>query len=127
MTTAFKDFDAVLAERRAKTAGRIAPTFQLGGETFTCKKQMSGLAAIQLGILASDSGAGLAEILKFLHQSLAKKELVRFDAVLENDDDGEYDIELFGDVVSWIVEQYAAPLVTPVSWDSPGTSSPSIA
>lgn len=115
----FRDFDIILAERREAAGDKTGPTFQLGGQMFQCKNRLTGKAAIQLGRLTTSDDLG--EVLDFIRRVLKKGQAEQLDAVLDDDDEGLYDIEFFGDLISYIVEGYSGR-PTPESSDSSATS-----
>ena len=104
MADTFKDYDIVLAEEAEKDKDKTPPSFKLGGETFICKRKLGGKAAIALGKIAE--GGDTQTLLDFIYLSLRKADHGRFDAVLDADDDGAYDVPLYGQIVTDIVEGY---------------------
>jgi hypothetical protein len=101
----FKDFDIILAERREKNKGKVGPTFQLMGQLFQCKPKLSAQAAIVLGRLTRDADA--QSLLDFIHAVLIKADRSRFDALIDDDEDGDIDVELLGDIISTTIEGFS--------------------
>lgn len=105
------------AQKQEKKSDPV--TFDLLGETFTCKKKMPG-AAILTFVHEADSGEGSRAtdaLVNFIKRCLKNSdERDRFEELYNREppdsDDGEVDIEVveiedLGEIAGWLVEQYS--------------------
>lgn len=94
-------------------------SFELNDAKFNCKPAIQGSVLLEFVRDADgDSGGDSAKALySFLSDSMEKEEYDRLQAVL-HDPDVIIDIELIGEIVAWLVEEYSARPTTP-----PGDSS----
>ncbi|WJZ48522.1 tail assembly chaperone [Actinomycetia phage DSL-LC01] len=102
MTKKFKDFGNLGAEQREPIS------FQLYGEEFNCRPALQGKMLLDLIAKTSDTtdpAAGAKVIGDFFKGVLLEESFERFDRLI-NDPDKIIDIEGFGTIVAWLVEQY---------------------
>ena len=83
--------------------------FELNKQLFSCKPAIQGSVLLEFVRDAdSESGGDSAKALyNFLQAAMDEKEYARLQTVLR-DPDVIIDIELIGQIVSWLVEEYAA-------------------
>lgn len=84
-------------------------SFDLNGNSFNCKAAIQGSVLLEFVRDADgDSGGDSAKALyNFLSDSMEKEEYDRLQKVL-HDPDVIIDIELIGEIVAWLVEEYSA-------------------
>lgn len=84
-------------------------SFELNGETFECLPAIQGSVLLEFVRDAdSESGAGSAKALyNFLEQSMTEEEYARLDDVLHSDE-VIIDVNLIGEIVAWLVEEYSS-------------------
>lgn len=84
-------------------------TFELNGAEFTCNPAIPGAALLNFVKDADgDSGGDSAKALfNFLKAAMSDEEYGRLDGIL-NASDVIIDIELIGEIVSWLVEEYSS-------------------
>lgn len=89
--------------------------FELNGVVFRAKPAIQGavLLAFVRDASSDDGGDSAAALYNFLESALEAKEYERFNALL-NDDKIIIDIEVIGEIVSWLVSEYSErPTVQP--------------
>lgn len=81
--------------------------FDLNGEHFKCNAAIQGSVLLDFARFSDSEGGDSATALyEFLRASMPADEYDRLQAVL-HDPDVIIDIELIGEIVSWLVEEYA--------------------
>lgn len=82
--------------------------FELNGVVFRAKPAIQGavLLAFVRDASSEDGGDSAGALYNFLESALEAKEYERFDALL-NDDKIIIDIEVIGEIVSWLVSEYS--------------------
>lgn len=86
-----------------------AISFKIYDEEFTCRPALQGKVLLDLVAKSSDDenpGAAAAVISKFFKTVLVAESYDRFDA-LATDPDRIVDVEMLGEIVGWLVEQYS--------------------
>lgn len=100
-TERFKDFDAILAAKREKLGK--APHFTLGGIDFQCVPTPKATA---IADLTAAGDADISALIAYLRTLVVASQRDEFDRVLD-DDEAIVDLDLLGDLVSWLAEGYA--------------------
>lgn len=82
--------------------------FELNGVEFRAKPAIQGavLLAFVRDASSDDGGDSAGALYNFLESALTAEEYVRFQEVL-NDDKIIIDIEVIGEIVSWLVSEYS--------------------
>jgi hypothetical protein len=95
--------------------------FELNGVKFDCKPAIQGSVLLEFVRDADgDSGGDSAKALySFLSSAMAEEEYNRLQTVL-HDPDIIIDIELIGEIVAWLVEEYSARPTTQPEVSSTG-------
>lgn len=103
-------------------------TFSLNDEEFTCQRAIPGAVLLEfVKDAAGGDGASSAKALyNFLEASMSAEEYARLDKILK-DPEVIIDIEVIGEIVSWLVEEYSDRPTTRPEDSSTGqlTSGPS--
>jgi hypothetical protein len=83
-------------------------SFTLNGQTFTCRRAISGkhLLDMAAGIDSADAGSSVRVIASFFKTAMDDQEYARFDALLK---DPEIIIgsETIADILGWLVSEYS--------------------
>ena len=103
MTARFKDF--------GKGTGLNSDepiVFRLHDEEFKCRPQLQGKALLAMAVDASsdDSAAAAKLITEFFANVLVEESAVRFEE-LTNDPDRIVTVETLGEIVGWLMGEYA--------------------
>lgn len=101
--------------------------FEVGGQVFECKPAIQGSVLLEFVRDAdSDSGGDSARALyNFLESSMTPEEYKKLQDVLR-DPEIIISIELIGEIVSWLVEEYSARPTTRPEDSSTGQSTSGI-
>lgn len=86
-----------------------AISFKIHGEEFVCRPAMQGKVLLDLVARSADDqnpGAAAAVISDFFKTVLVEESYERFNA-LATDPDRIVDVEMLGEIVGWLVEQYS--------------------
>jgi hypothetical protein len=83
-------------------------SFTLAGKTFKCNPAMQGKFLLDMAAStdASNPASGATAVNKFFERALKPGEFEKFDALL-NDPDIIITSETLGEILSWLVEEYA--------------------
>lgn len=95
-------------------------TFDIDGEIFTCKPEISGTVILEfLSLLVSDNPSiSLTALLSFFKEALGPNEYARFDAFVK-EPDRIVSIETLGQIFEFLVGEYAGrPFQQPSASDS---------
>lgn len=98
----FKDFGSF------NDKPKEAVTFKLYDEEFSCRPALQGKMLLELisrSTDPNDPGAAAKVVTDFFGFVLLEESKVRFEA-LTTDDDKIVDVEVLGEIVAWLVEQY---------------------
>jgi hypothetical protein len=104
MSTRSKDFGGGEELRKEPV------TFTLHGEKFECYPEMPGAAMLQFFKDAADIASADA-ILDFMERSLIPDDWPRFQQLV-NDPDRVVRLDKLGEIVAWLVEEYAGQVPT---------------
>lgn len=93
--------------------------FELNDEKFHCNAAIQGSVLLEFA-KSADSDAGVAVALyEFLRSAMSEEEYVRLDTILKSPD-VIIDVELIGEIVSWLVEEYSSRPTSPPEDSSTG-------
>lgn len=105
---AHRDFAAARAEHTDEPI-----TFVLGGQGFTCRRNMPAGHLLDLAAVEDNPAALVA----YLKASMADDDWERFDELVHDPDalgaDQPVDVALLGEIVSWIVEEQTGRPTSP--------------
>lgn len=92
-------------------------TFDIYGESFTCKAAVQGSALLRFGVEASDNSA--SAVMNFFRLVMDEENFERFEELIESDDK-IVDAALLGEIAGYLVSEYSSRPTGPSSSSSNG-------
>jgi hypothetical protein len=93
--------------------------FELNEQRFDCHRAIQGAVLLEFARYADEEGGGAKALYDFLKGSMSESEYERLQAVLR-DPEVIIDIEVIGEIVSWLVEVYSSRPTSPPEDSSTG-------